>query len=160
MYSQIPHPWDRVQSVLSSRWEINQMMWIVYGDDDEDDEPCLDGRRKGVNVNMMWIWFFIFQGDFFWFDGEYEARKGIGRVRIKPARWEKGILVFSIHCNVYSSPICFAGTRRSTSFWAQWQLQSTTSTTDRSRPRSLQKKSKGKSHPFALSFAYMHICIM
>ena len=25
-------------------------------------------------------------GDFFWFDGEYEARKGVGRVRIKPAR--------------------------------------------------------------------------
>jgi len=29
---------------------------------------------------------FSVHGDFFWFDGEYEARKGIGRVRIQPAR--------------------------------------------------------------------------
>jgi len=29
---------------------------------------------------------FSVHGDFFWFDGEYEARRGIGRVRIRPAR--------------------------------------------------------------------------
>jgi len=29
---------------------------------------------------------FSVHGDFFWFDGEYEARRGIGRMRIQPAR--------------------------------------------------------------------------
>ena len=40
----------------------------------------------------------------------------------------------------------FSGTQPLTFLWLHWRRQSTTSTTDKSRPRSLQKKPNGTTH--------------